>query len=322
MGVSPKRMLSGRGPLPKFAPHKPPRLDTLTQHTIHTFTMKQLFALFAVALLFAAPVSAQAGDTILQSGDTMIVMVPDSAMADSAMLDSAAAPAEAPMAEEASAMPEETVEVTGARQQIKLRIIEGGVLFMSFVVLCLIFGLALAIERIIYLNMATTNTKGLLTQLEDAMNSGGVEAAKAVCADTRGPVAAIFHQGLDRSGGSYEELAKAVEDYGSLESTKLERGLSWISLFIALAPMLGFMGTVIGMIEAFDKIAQANTINASIVAGGIKVALITTVSGLVVAIILQIFYNYILSKIDGIVFDMEEASMDLVDLVYRKKLNG
>jgi len=322
MGVSPKRMLSGRGPLPKFAPHKPPRLDTLTQHTIHTFTMKQLFALFAVALLFAAPVSAQVGDTILQSGDTMIVMVPDSAMADSAMLDSAAAPAEAPMAEEASAMPEETVEVTGARQQIKLRIIEGGVLFMSFVVLCLIFGLALAIERIIYLNMATTNTKGLLTQLEDAMNSGGVEAAKAVCADTRGPVAAIFHQGLDRSGGSYEELAKAVEDYGSLESTKLERGLSWISLFIALAPMLGFMGTVIGMIEAFDKIAQANTINASIVAGGIKVALITTVSGLVVAIILQIFYNYILSKIDGIVFDMEEASMDLVDLVYRKKLNG
>ena len=252
----------------------------------------------------------------------MTAMAPDSAMADSAMMDSAAAPAPMPVAEEAPAMPEETVEVTGARQQIKLRIIEGGVLFMSFVVLCLIFGLALAIERIIYLNMATTNTKGLLTKVENAMNSGGVDAAKEVCANERGPVAAIFHQGLDRSGGSYEELAKAVEDYGSLESTKLERGLSWISLFIALAPMLGFMGTVIGMIEAFDKIAQANTINASIVAGGIKVALITTVSGLVVAIILQIFYNYILSKIDGIVFDMEEASMDLVDLVYRKKLNG
>ncbi len=286
--------------------------------------MKQLFALIAVALLFAAPVSAQEGDTIFQSGDSMIVMVPDSAMADSAMADSAAAPAEAVMAEEAApaAPAEDTMEVTGARQQIKLRIIEGNVFFMSFVVLCLIFGLALSIERIIYLNMATTNTKGLLTAVEDAMNSGGVDAAKAVCAESRGPVAAIFHQGLDRSGGSYEELAKAVEDYGSLESTKLERGLSWISLFIALAPMLGFMGTVIGMIEAFDKIAQANTINASIVAGGIKVALITTVSGLVVAIILQIFYNYILSKIDGIVFDMEEASMDLVDLVYRKKLNG
>ena len=310
--------------LPKFAPRKPHVFAHNDTTTTHIFTMKQLFALIAVALLFAAPVSAQEGDTIFQSGDSMIVMVPDSAMADSAMADSAAAPAEAEMAEEAApaARAEDTVEVTGARQQIKLRIIEGGVLFMSFVVLCLIFGLALAVERIIYLNMATTNTKKLLTEVEDAMNSGGVDAAKAVCADTRGPVAAIFHQGLDRSGGSYEELAKAVEDYGSLESTKLERGLSWISLFIALAPMLGFMGTVIGMIEAFDKIAQANTINASIVAGGIKVALITTVSGLVVAIILQIFYNYILSKIDGIVFDMEEASMDLVDLVYRKKLNG
>ena len=310
--------------LPKFAPRKPHVFAHNDTTTTHIFTMKQLFALIAVALLFAAPVSAQEGDTIFQSGDSMIVMVPDSAMADSAMADSAAAPAEAKMAEEAApaAPTEDTVEVTGARQQIKLRIIEGGVLFMSFVVLCLIFGLALAVERIIYLNMATTNTKKLLTEVEDAMNSGGVDAAKAVCADTRGPVAAIFHQGLDRSGGSYEELAKAVEDYGSLESTKLERGLSWISLFIALAPMLGFMGTVIGMIEAFDKIAQANTINASIVAGGIKVALITTVSGLVVAIILQIFYNYILSKIDGIVFDMEEASMDLVDLVYRKKLNG
>ena len=310
--------------LPKFAPRKPHVFAHNDTTTTHIFTMKQLFALIAVALLFAAPVSAQEGDTIFQSGDSMIVMVPDSAMADSAMADSAAAPAGAEMAEEAApaAPAEDTVEVTGARQQIKLRIIEGGVLFMSFVVLCLIFGLALAVERIIYLNMATTNTKKLLTDVEDAMNSGGVDAAKAVCADTRGPVAAIFHQGLDRSGGSYEELAKAVEDYGSLESTKLERGLSWISLFIALAPMLGFMGTVIGMIEAFDKIAQANTINASIVAGGIKVALITTVSGLVVAIILQIFYNYILSKIDGIVFDMEEASMDLVDLVYRKKLNG
>ena len=317
--------MDGREALTKFAPRESHRLPHNDTTTTHTFTMKQLFALFAVALLFAAPVSAQEGDTIFQSGDSMIVMVPDSAMADSAMMDSAEAPMApmAPMAEEAPAAPaEDTVEVTGARQQIKLRIIEGGVLFMSFVVLCLIFGLALAIERIIYLNMATTNTKTLMDEVEAALKSGGVDAAAAVCADTRGPVAAIFKQGLERSGGSYEELAKAVEDYGSLESTKLERGLSWISLFIALAPMLGFMGTVIGMIEAFDKIAQANTINASIVAGGIKVALITTVSGLVVAIILQIFYNYILSKIDGIVFDMEEASMDLVDLVYRNKLNG
>ena len=195
--------MDGRVALPKFAPREPHRLPHNDTTTTHTFTMKQLFALFAVALLFAAPVSAQEGDTIFQSGDSMIVMVPDSAMADSAMMDSAAAAAEAPMAEEAPAMPEETVEVTGARQQIKLRIIEGGVLFMSFVVLCLIFGLALAIERIIYLNMATTNTKTLMDEVEAALKSGGVDAAAAVCADTRGPVAAIFKQGLERSGGSY-----------------------------------------------------------------------------------------------------------------------
>jgi biopolymer transport protein ExbB len=150
----------------------------------------------------------------------------------------------------------------------------------------------------------------------------GTDAAKEVCRNTRGPVASIFYQGLDRSSGDYQEVAKAIEDFGSVEMSKMERGLSWISLFIALAPMLGFMGTVIGMIQAFDKIAEANTINASIVASGIKVALITTVGGLIVAMILQIFYNYILSKIDGLVLDMEEASMDFVDMLYKRKLQG
>ena len=217
---------------------------------------------------------------------------------------------------------EETREVLSFHQTVKKYFIEGGATFMAFVLICLILGLALAIERIIYLNMATTNSAKLVEGIEEALGKGGEEAAKEVCRNTRGPVATIFYQGLDRSAGSYEEVAKAIEDYGSVEMSKLERGLSWISLFIALAPMLGFMGTVIGMISAFDKIAEANTINASIVAGGIKVALITTVSGLIVAIILQIFYNYILSKIDSIVLDMEEASMDLVDLLYKRKLQG
>ena len=217
---------------------------------------------------------------------------------------------------------EEKREVLSFHQTVKKYFIEGGATFMAFVLICLILGLALAIERIIYLNMATTNSAKLVEGIEDAFGKGGEEAAKEVCRNTRGPVATIFYQGLDRSSGSYEEVAKAIEDYGSVEMSKLERGLSWISLFIALAPMLGFMGTVIGMISAFDKIAEANTINASIVAGGIKVALITTVSGLIVAIILQIFYNYILSKIDSIVLDMEEASMDLVDLLYKRKLQG
>ncbi len=223
---------------------------------------------------------------------------------------------------ETAAEVEETKEVLSFHQTVKRYFIEGGATFMSFVLVCLIFGLALAIERIIYLNMATTNTTKLLNKVEEALQKGGIDAAKEVCRNTRGPVASIFYQGLDRSSGEFEEVAKAIEDYGSVEMSKLERGLSWISLFIALAPMLGFMGTVIGMISAFDKIAEANTINASIVAGGIKVALITTVSGLIVAIILQIFYNYILSKIDSIVLDMEEASMDLVDILYKRKLQG
>ena len=212
-------------------------------------------------------------------------------------------------------------EVVGIHQALLKNFIDGGPMFMALVLVCLILGLALAIERIIYLNMSTTNTKKLLAGIEEALGKS-VESAKEVCRNTRGPVASIFHQGLDRSSGSYEEVAKAIEDYGSVEMTRLERGLSWISLFIALAPMLGFMGTVIGMIGAFNDIEGANTINASIVAGGIKVALITTVSGLIVAIILQIFYNYILSKIDSIVLDMEEASMDLVDLLYKRQMEG
>ena len=229
------------------------------------------------------------------------------------------------MAQDAPAAASTEVVADGAQegsQTFKDRFIEGDPIWMAPVLLCLILGLAFVIERIIYLNMASTNTNKLLNSAEGALKSGGYNAAKEVCRNTRGPVASIFYQGLDRSSGSYEEVAKAVEDYGSVEASKLERGLSWLSLFIALAPMLGFMGTVIGMIQAFDKIAEANTINASIVAGGIKVALITTVGGLIVAMILQIFYNYILAKIDSIVLDMEEASMDLVDLLYKQNLQN
>ncbi|MFM1931847.1 MAG: hypothetical protein RL226_1150, partial [Bacteroidota bacterium] len=228
-----------------------------------------------------------------------------------------AAPAET--TEAAADSGEEKKEVLSFHQEMKRRFIEGGAGFMATVLICLIIGLALAIERIIYLNLATTNTAKLLGNVESALKSGGVEAAKEVCRNTRGPVAAIFYQGLDRSDSEFSEVVKSIEDYGSVEMSKLERGLSWISLFIALAPMLGFMGTVIGMIEAFDQIAIANTINASIVAGGIKVALLTTVFGLIVAIILQIFYNYILSKIDSIVLEMEEASMDFVDLLHKRR---
>ena len=219
-------------------------------------------------------------------------------------------------ATDAEATTEESLTFT---QELKKRFIEGGAVFMGIVLLCLILGLAIAIERIIYLNLSTTNTKKLTQNVEDALQSGGVEAAKEVCRNTKGPVASIFYQGLDRADESLESAEKAVVAYGGVQMGQLEKNVSWISLFIALAPMLGFMGTVIGMIQAFDKIEAAGDMQPSLVAGGIKVALLTTVFGLIVAIILQIFYNYIIAKIDSIVNDMEDASISLMDLLVRHK---
>jgi len=202
-------------------------------------------------------------------------------------------------------------------KEIKRLFIEGGAGFMSSILLCLIFGLAIAIERILYLNLATTNTDKLLAKMEKSLKEEGIDAAKEICRNTRGPVASIFYQGLDRAHEGPEMAEKAIVSYGGVQAGLLEKNLSWISLFIALAPMLGFLGTVIGMIQAFDAIEQAGTVSATIVAGGIKVALITTVFGLVVAIILQVFYNYILSKIDSISNQMEDSSISLMDMLAR-----
>ena len=204
-------------------------------------------------------------------------------------------------------------------QELKKRFIEGGPGFMGIVLLCLILGLAIAIERIIFLNLSSTNTKKLTQNVEDALQSGGIEAAKEVCRNTKGPVASIFYQGLDRADDSLESAEKAVVAYGGVQMGQLEKNVSWISLFIALAPMLGFMGTVIGMIQAFDKIQSAGGMDATLVAGGIKVALLTTVFGLIVAIILQVFYNYIVAKIDSIVNDMEDSSITLMDMLSKHK---
>ena len=202
-------------------------------------------------------------------------------------------------------------------QELKQRFIEGGAGFMGIVLITLILGLAIAIERIIYLNMASTNTKKLVGGVEDALASGGVEAAKELCRNTKGPVASIFYQGLSRSDEGIESVEKAVVGYGGVQMGLLEKNISWLSLFIALAPMLGFMGTVIGMIKAFDDIAVSNEMSPATVAGGIKIALLTTVFGLIVAIILQIFYNYIIAKVDSIVNNMEDASISLVDLLVK-----
>ena len=201
----------------------------------------------------------------------------------------------------------------GFTQILKEQFIQGGPAFMGIVLLCLILGLAVAIERIIYLNLASTNSAKLKQQVEDALASGGVEAAKEVCRNTKGPVASIFYQGLDRASEGLESA------YGGVQMGQLEKNVSWLSLFIAIAPMLGFMGTVIGMIAAFQKIAAVGNLSASLIAGDIQVALLTTVFGLITAIILQIFYNYIIAKIDSIVNDMEDSSISLIDMLAAHK---
>ena len=257
--------------------------------------MKRLFSILAITCLMAIG-TVNANATTVAATTTVATVTQDDAA-------------------------EQPAEELGFHQELKKRFIEGGPGFMGIVLLCLILGLAIAIERIIFLNLSTTNTKKLTQNVEDALASGGVEAAKEVCRNTKGPVASIFYQGLDRADEDIDAAEKAVVAYGGVQMGQLEKNVSWISLFIALAPMLGFMGTVIGMIQAFDKIEAAGDMQPSLVAGGIKVALLTTVFGLIVAIILQIFYNYIIAKIDSIVNDMEDASITLMDMLvkYKKK---
>ena len=216
---------------------------------------------------------------------------------------------------------EEVVEVEATGHRLLLeKFIEGGAGFMSTVLFCLIFGLAFCIERIISLSLASTNSNKLLNAVEDSLAQGNIEGAKEICKANRSPIASIMLQGLTRHKDGIDLVEKSVLAYGSVEMGRLEKGLTWISLAIGLAPMLGFMGTVIGMIGAFDSIEAAGDISATIVAGNIKVALLTTVFGLIVAIILQVFYNYIVSKIDGIVNDMEDASIKFIDMLKNHKI--
>jgi len=232
-----------------------------------------------------------------------------------------------PAAEEVQSAEIASVDASAATEEgqsfhevLKDLFIAGGVNFMTPILLCMIIGLAISIERIITLNLATTNTKKLLGQIEDALAKGGVNAALDVTRNTRGPVASIFTQGLMRYHEGIDMVEKSIVSYGGVEMGRLERGLIWISLMISLGPMLGFFGTVIGMVFAFDDIEKAGDISPSIVAGGMKVALITTVGGLVVGMVLQVLYNYLVAKIDGLVNSMEDASISLVDILVKHKL--
>ena len=211
-------------------------------------------------------------------------------------------------------------EAGGVHQVLKVKFIEGSAFFMSWIAIAFVIGLAFCIERIIYLSLSEINTKKFVAGVEAELERGDVEAAKALARKTRGPVASIFYQGLMRMGQGVDVVEKSVVAYGGVQSGYLEKGCSWISLFIAIAPSLGFLGTVIGMVQAFDNIQQVGEISAPVVAGGMKVALITTIFGLIVALILQVFYNYILSKIEALTTDMEDASVSLLDMVIKHEL--
>jgi biopolymer transport protein ExbB len=272
--------------------------------------MKRLIAFLMVAGLMTFGISnlVVAQDEQAQTEQTEQTVAPEQ---------TEAAPAAVETTQDITPATQEAAQPTTFRESIKKQFIDGGPAFMGIVLIILLIGMAISIERIIYLTLATANSKKLLAGIEAKMKNGDVEGAKQLCKDTRGPVASIFTQGLIRyqDGQSLEEVEKAIVSYGSVAGGKLESGLSWVGLCISLAPMFGFMGTVIGMIQAFDDIAAAGDMSPQIVASGMKVALLTTVFGLIAAIILQIFFNFIAAKIESIVNDMEDASISFMDIL-------
>jgi biopolymer transport protein ExbB len=215
------------------------------------------------------------------------------------------------------AFAQEAAVETGMHQALKIKFIEGGADFMSSIAITLILGLAFCLERVIYLSLAETNSVKLLGKIEESLEKGDVEGAKTIARDTRGPVASIAYQGLMRIDQGIDIVEKSIVSYGGVQGGLLEKNLSWVTLFIAIAPSLGFLGTVVGMVMAFDKIEQVGDISPTVVAGGMKVALITTVGGLIVALILQVFYNYLLSKLEAILNQMEDASITLIDMIIK-----
>ena len=233
--------------------------------------------------------------------------------------DDSAAVADEAVAEPVEAANEEAEEAKSFHEVLKEKYIQGGAGWMTPVLLCLILGMALVIERIIYLNMATTNVNALLNGIEDNVKKGDYNAAKELCRNTRGPVASIFYQGLDRVDEGLENVEKSLTSYGGVQMARLEANLTWIALFIALAPSFGFLGTVIGMVQAFDDIEKAGDISPTVVAHGMKMALLTTVFGLIVAIILQIFYNYLLTKVESLVSQMEDGTITSMDILIKNK---
>ena len=278
--------------------------------------MKHFMARFAMLLLLTgllfSPAMAQNKSAGQAKTDTAKVDTTSNDDALAAQLDEAVA--------DSSALLGDGVTSEGFHQALKTKFIEGDAGFMSLVALALVIGLAFCIERIIYLSLSEINAKKFMTDLDERIMKGDIEGAKKLCRDTRGPVASICYQGLERVHESIDNIERSVVSYGSVQAANLEKGCSWITLFIAMAPSLGFLGTVIGLVMAFDQIQTAGDISPTIVASGMKVALLTTIFGIIVALILQVFYNYILSKIEHITSQMEESAITLLDVVMKYKL--
>ena len=268
---------------------------------------KQKIAFFVISFLLMSVTPVMAQDATAQKAQIEAAAAPDTSAIDTTSL----------LLDEAAAEMEDSTAVAdgGAYTQLKKKFTDGGVWFMSLVALCLILGLAFCIERIIYLTLSEIDAKKFMVHLEEKLKTEGVEAAKDLCRNTRGPIASICYQGLLRIDSSMEEVERSVSSYASVQVGKMEKGCSWITLFIAMAPSLGFLGTVIGMVMAFDQIEIAGDIGPTIVASGMKVALITTIFGIIVALILQLFFNYVLSQIDHLTAQMEESAITLMDII-------
>ena len=274
--------------------------------------MKRLIALLAMVFLLAGVQYVHAQDELAE--DTMELM--DAEDTTAFVADSAMAAVQADLSDEDSELMDEG---GGLHKQLKRKFIEGSASFMSLVALALVLGLAFCIERIIYLTLSEVDTKRLMNDVDAKLQQNDVEGAKDLCRDTRGPVASICYQGLLHIKEPLEQIDRQLTNYGMVQISKMEKGCTWIRLFIAVAPSLGFLGTVIGMVMAFDRIETAGDISPTIVAQGMKVALITTIFGIIVAIVLQFFYNYILSKIEHLTSQMEEGAITFMDSVTQLK---
>ena len=282
--------------------------------------LKHIYNIVAILAIVALLVMAQQTGFAQNNADKTAAAAPaDSVRVDDSAMDDSLAAADLLAAEENADSLTNEEESSGLHKVLKVKFIEGNAGFMALVALALVLGLAFCIERILFLTLSEINAKKLMEDIEQQVMGGDIEGAKALCRNTRGPVASVCYQALMRINEGIDDIERSMVSYGSVQAVNLERGCSWITLFIAMAPSLGFLGTVVGMVMAFEQIQMAGDISPTVVAAGMKVALITTIFGLIAALILQLFYNFILSKIEHITSQMEESAISMLDIILKYK---